>query len=335
MQSYGSDSLDAAAPHDAARDLHLAHRPAMMSTLDAINRSPSHGRARLGQPRVPLRRRAHAGRDPGRRGHVQHLHLLAGGGPGARGRPHRPRSGCARRGSSSSRCSGTRTTSACTRRRRAPPARPSATSPRPSPTSGLISAATNLDRALGGGAAVAPPTATRAPIPSSRLTQRVTDRVENAPAVPAAHLDGEVRRVERDPVVGVRLAARAQRDGRPRLGHQHGAPDGQVVRAHVAREPEVQVAGQEQVDARRLRRLQRLEAARPPRAGSGSPGEGTNGWWVTSTLKTRSGMGREALADLLDLGPGDAAVLERPGARGVHPHHGEVLVVEERARGPA
>ena len=76
-------------PHDAARVLRLADRPAD----DLHDRSDQPlavaGRPRLEQPRVPLRRRADAGRDSRRRGHVQHLHLLAGRGPGARGRPDR------------------------------------------------------------------------------------------------------------------------------------------------------------------------------------------------------------------------------------------------------
>jgi hypothetical protein len=47
-------------------------------------------------------------------------------------------------------------------------------------------------------------------------------------------------------------------------------------------------------------------------------------------LEDTLGEGAEALADLLDLRPRDAAVLERPGARGVHAHHREVLAVMER-----
>ena len=47
------------------------------------------GRAGLGQPRLPLRPEARAGRAAGRRGDLQHLHVLAGGGAVTRGRTDR------------------------------------------------------------------------------------------------------------------------------------------------------------------------------------------------------------------------------------------------------
>ena len=78
VQSYGSDSLDASTLMMPLVFFVSPTDPRMVSTIEAINRSPAHGRPRLQQPRVPLRRRADAGRDSRRRGDVQHLHLLAG-----------------------------------------------------------------------------------------------------------------------------------------------------------------------------------------------------------------------------------------------------------------
>ena len=82
VQAYGSDSLDAStlmmplvffvSPTDPAH----ARDPRRDQSLAGA------GRARLQQPRLPLRRPAHARRHPGRRRDLQHLHVLAGGGPG-------------------------------------------------------------------------------------------------------------------------------------------------------------------------------------------------------------------------------------------------------------
>ena len=101
-----------------------------------------------------------------------------------------------------------------------------------------------------------------------------------------------------------------------------------MVGAHVPREAEVEVPGQEQVDPGGLRRLQGVEAA-ADHGRIGVAGRGHERMVGDEDLEHALGQGREVQADGLDLGPGDAPVLERPGARGVDPHGGEVLLVEE------
>ena len=112
----GADDADRRVP-SRRRSAHAGH--------DRGDRRPPHRRARL---RVPLPQRRRPAR---RRGHVRHLHVLARRVPRARGRG-RPG---ARRCSTASPAAPT--TSACSPRRSTPrPASCSATSRRPSPTSG-------------------------------------------------------------------------------------------------------------------------------------------------------------------------------------------------------
>ena len=62
VQSYGSDALDAANLIMPLVFFVSPTDPRMLATLDAITRSPTRGRPGLGRPRLPLRRRADAGR---------------------------------------------------------------------------------------------------------------------------------------------------------------------------------------------------------------------------------------------------------------------------------
>ena len=111
-------------PDDADRRVPPGRRPAD-ARHDRGHRRAAHRRAR---PRVPLPRPRRA---RGRRGHVPALHVLAGPGPGPR---RRGRAGARRRSSGRS---PSPTTSACSPRRSTRrPASCSATSPRPSATSG-------------------------------------------------------------------------------------------------------------------------------------------------------------------------------------------------------
>ena len=109
---------------DAADEVHGADRSAL-----ALDAGCDLGRARLGQPRLPLQRRGLARRARrATRGRSRSA-------PSGTSRPWRARATWTRRGSRSRRCSRTRTTSASTPRRSGRPASSSATSRRPSRTS--------------------------------------------------------------------------------------------------------------------------------------------------------------------------------------------------------
>ena len=82
--------------HHAARELHLPHRPADAVHAGRDQPHPKHGGLVSDSLVYRYDVDAQLGRHRGRRGHVQHLHLLAGGGAGEGGRAHR-RAAAARR----------------------------------------------------------------------------------------------------------------------------------------------------------------------------------------------------------------------------------------------
>ena len=132
-QAFGRDELDASVLMMPIVGFLPADDPRMRATIEAIA-DRAHRRARL---RLPLPQR---GRPARRRGHLRHLHVLAGRVPGARrrGRPG------ARRCSSA--WPAARTTSGCSPRRSTrPPASCSATSRRRSRHIGLIHAALAIE----------------------------------------------------------------------------------------------------------------------------------------------------------------------------------------------
>ena len=124
--------------------------PRMLATLDAINRSPAEGGLVSDSLVYRYDAAARAGRDPGRRGHLQHLHVLAGRGAGRRaaGTTHGPRLRDARL--IFERMLGYANHLGLYSEETGPTGEPLGNFPQAFTHLALISAAFNLDRALGG-----------------------------------------------------------------------------------------------------------------------------------------------------------------------------------------
>ena len=149
MQAYGSDALDASTLLMPLVFFMAPNDPRMLATVDAIRRPLTAGG--LAADGLVYRYDPRPAPDglPGARGDVQHVLLLAGRGADPR-RPDRPARGWTTPGCCSSRCSATPTTSGLYAEQTGPSGEALGNFPQAFTHLALISAAFNLDRALGG-----------------------------------------------------------------------------------------------------------------------------------------------------------------------------------------